>query len=186
MSNTYKMACGGGADVFYPRDNGLFTQFTLRYLHDWYRAVLRGIMPDIVHFNCGLWDVLRLSNEQDTFNSVESYVNLLGRIVQRIWFLSPQAKIIFATTTPVIEPGFTPGTKYGSRKNTDIKRFNVAAVDYFQQDEFRGAHHVTINDLWLVASKLTEEAHSDDVHYDTNVGRAALGRAVIQAIEPFL
>lgn len=82
----------GTAEVFSPYDNGQFTQFTLRYLHDWYRAVLKENNPDIVHFNCGLWDVLRLSNENGTFNTVETYCDNLERIVERIRFLAPPPK----------------------------------------------------------------------------------------------
>ena len=172
----------GRAKVFYPRDNGMFTQLTLRYLHDWYRAVLKGEKPDVVHFNCGLWDVLRLSNEHNTFNSLTAYVDMLGRIVARIWFLSPEARLIFATTTPVIEPGFTPGVEFGSRSNDDIVRFNQEAVKFFHGSSFSGAHTVAIDDLWSVIRQTAGNLHSDNVHYDTERGRVCLGEAVIKAL----
>lgn len=168
------------ANVYYPNDNCMFTQFMLRYLHDWYRAILKEKKPDIVHFNCGLWDVLRLSNEDDTFNDLSTYLNNISRIVERILFLSPNATVIFATTTPVIEPGFTPGIAFGCRKNIDIKRFNKAIKKNLNIQK------IAIDDLYKIAIKLPNSAYSDNVHFDTDVGRKALGEAVINSISPFL
>ncbi|WP_026766441.1 SGNH/GDSL hydrolase family protein [Selenomonas ruminantium] len=176
----------GRAMVFFPNDNCRFTQFTLRYLHDWYRVVLDGAIPDVVHFNNGLWDVLRLSNESNTFNDLDTYLNLLSRIVERVWFLSPNTEIIFATTTPVKEPGFTPGMDFGCRCNSDIEYFNQAAVKMFFEKKYRNDKQVLINDLYQVALSLPESAHSDDVHYDTEIGTVALGDAVVRAIYPFV
>lgn len=174
------------AYVYYPNDNCMFTQFTLRYLHDWYRAVLGGILPDIVHFNCGLWDVLRLSNEDDTFNDIETYTETLSRIVERILHFSPDAEIIFATTTPVQEPGFTPGREYGCRKNSDIKRFNEAAIKMFSSKRYLNDKAVAINDLYRVAVSLPNVAYSDEVHFDTELGKSRLGDAVVGSILPLL
>lgn len=168
------------AAVFYPNDNGKFTQFTLRYLQDWYRAVLKNEMPDIIHFNCGLWDVLRLSNEESTFNSLEEYCNNLRRIVDRIGYLSPEAKLIYATTTPVIEPGFSDGAFLATRSNSDIKLFNEKAVEIMNEMS------IEVNDLWEVALGLPEEAHSDYVHYDTEIGRKVLGETVAAKIGRYL
>lgn len=181
-----KQALKNRAYVYYPNDNCMFTQFTLRYLHDWYRAVLAGQLPDIVHFNCGLWDVLRLSNEEITFNDLETYVINLSRIVERILFLSSETEILFATTTPVQEPGFTPGKNYGCRKNLDIVRFNEAAVQMFSDKRYSNNKTVMIDDLYRVAVSLPKEAYSDDVHYDTELGRRRLGDAVVESLLPLL
>ena len=53
------------ADVYYPNDNGRYCQMTLRYFHDWARILSDNWSFDfeIIHFNSGLWDILRLSNE---------------------------------------------------------------------------------------------------------------------------
>ena len=181
-----KQALKNQAYVYYPNDNCMFTQFTLRYLHDWYRAVLTGRLPDIVHFNCGLWDVLRLSNEEITFNDLETYIINLSRIVERILFLSPEAEILFATTTPVQEPGFTPGQNYGCRKNLDIIRFNEAAVQMFSDKRYSNNKTVMIDDLYRVAVSLPKEAYSDNVHYDTELGMSRLGDAVVESLLPLL
>lgn len=174
------------ACVYYPNDNCMFTQFTLRYLHDWYRAVLGGRLPDVVHFNCGLWDVLRLSNEDNTFNDIKTYTKTLSRIIERILYLSPKAEIVFATTTPVQEPGFTPGEEYGCRKNSDIIRFNGAAIKMFSENRYSHNKVVAVNDLYKVAVSLPKVAYSDEVHYDTELGRHCLGDAVVGSLLPLL
>ena len=63
------------ANVYYTDDNGKFGYYTLRYLHEWIRALSKfnEIEFDIVHFNCGLWDILRLSSENRTFTAKEEY-----------------------------------------------------------------------------------------------------------------
>ena len=169
------------AIVKYPNDNGRFCQFTLRYVQDWIRILSDGENDfDIIHFNCGLWDVLRLSNEEDTFTSEEEYGKLLVRIYNRLKFLCPNARIIFALSTKVIEPGFEPGERYAIRRNEDIQRFNTRAQKVFDTLD------VEINDLWYVSDKLPSEAHSDDVHFETEMGSTALGKQVIKHLKKYM
>lgn len=170
------------AKVLYTNDNGRFCQFTLMSLHSWIAALVggKGEIIDVVHFNSGLWDVLRLSTEEDCFNNIAVYEDLLLRIYKRIRFLCPNAKIIYATTTPVIEPGFTPGERIGIRRNEDIIRYNKVLTDTcFEMN-------ITVDDLWEVAMNLPPEAHSDIVHYDTEVGRNTLGEAVARCVRSCL
>lgn len=165
-------------NVIYTRDNGRFCQYTLRYLHEWVNALTnnRGEAIDIVHFNCGLWDVLRLSNESGPFTNEKLYEDLLKRIYDRIRFLCPKAVIIYALTTEVIEPGFEPGAEFGCRCNKDIARYNEIAWNLFE------GLNVEVNDLWSVSRALPQEAHSDSVHFQTELGIEALGRKVVECI----
>lgn len=165
-------------NVIYTRDNGRFCQYTLRYLHEWINSLTdgRGEDIDIVHFNCGLWDVLRLSNENRPFTEEKLYEELLKRIYDRICFLCPNAKIIYALTTEVIEPGFEPGVELGYRCNKDITRYNEIAKNLFDR------LNVEVNDLWSVSKELPREAHSDSVHFQTELGIEALGRKVIECL----
>ncbi len=167
------------ANVYYPNDNGRFCYFTLRYLHEWIKALSKGdeIEFDIIHFNCGLWDVLRLSNEDRPFTDKEEYEKLLVRIVNRIRDLCPKAQIIFALTTEIIEPGFEPGISVGERKNEDIRAYNEIAQKVCKQI------NVDVNDLWSISKKLPQEAHSDMVHYETDIGIKALGDQVVKCLK---
>lgn len=170
-----KSKLAGKANVLYPNDNGRFCQYTLRYIYDWVRSLTdgHGEIVDVVHFNCGLWDILRLSNEDCPFTSEEQYRELLLRIYQRGCYACPNAKFIFALTTSVIEPGFTPGLAVGQRLNADIERYNEIAVKLFEP------LGVGIDDLWTISRKLPQEAHSDDVHFETELGISVLGEKVI-------
>lgn len=169
------------ANVSYPKDNGRFCQYTLRYLHEWV-DVLSGygkISFDIIHFNCGLWDVLRLSNENKPLISESEYGSLLRRIVDRIQYLCPEAKVIFALTTKVIEPGFGPGVRIGERKNRDIIRYNDIAERLFAE------MGIEVNDLWSISDSLPREAYSDMVHFETDIGVSALGEQVVKCLKKY-
>lgn len=170
------------AEVFYPNDNGRFCSFTLRYLHDYVRIFTQVDHRnfDIIHFNFGLWDVLHLSNEDRTFTSEQEYADLLIRLCNRMNYLCPGAKLIFALTTSIIEPGFEPGERVGKRFNKDIKRFNQIA------EQTLSMRVDAINDLWNVSKNLPAMSHSDDVHFETAMGIEKLGQKVVDAISIYL
>lgn len=173
-----KQKLSGTANVYYPNDNGRFCQYTLRYLHEWTGALSKHgeIKFDIVHFNCGLWDILRLSNEAGLFTEEALYCDLLVRIVNRIKYLCPDAAVIFALTTTVIEPGFEPGAEVGERRNADIRRYNMLAKEAFD------GLQVEIDDLYSISENLPGEAHSDMVHFETELGIRALGDQVVRCL----
>ena len=168
----------GTAEVFYPDDNGRFCAFTLRYLHDYVRIFTENDHKnfDVVHFNFGLWDVLRLSNENRTFTSEKEYADLLVRLSDRIRFLCPAAKLIFALTTSVVEPGFAPGESVGKRCNEDIIRFNEIARQILKE------RVDAINDLWTISMNLPDTARSDGVHFWTALKIKKLGGKAAESI----
>jgi len=159
------------ADVYYPNDNGKFCQLTLRYFHDWARILSNNwsFNFDIIHFNSGLWDILRLSNEDECFNNPEQYRALLRRIIERIRYFYPEAKLIFALTTKVQEPGFTYGSDIAVRRNSDVEEYNKIATEICEEQV------VDIDDLWSISDSCPEEAYSDNVHFNTRTGENMLG-----------
>lgn len=170
------------AEVYYTNDNGRFSSFMLRFLHEWFNAISRHgeFEFDIIHFNCGLWDVLRLSNEERNFIDKDQYAQNLKRIVDRIRWFYPNAQIIFGLTTKIIEPGFEPGTETGCRLNSDIEEYNKIASDLMSN------LGVAINDLWEVSVGVPAEARSDMVHFDTDLGKQILGNKVAMEIRKWL
>lgn len=167
------------ANVFYVRDNARYTTFALRYLHEWFTAIgtRNDINFDIIHFNCGLWDVLRLSNENRTFSSPKEYEMGLVRIIDRIRWFYPSAKLIFALTTKVVEPGFEPGIVMGERRNSDIRKFNKIAQNVCEK------YDVCIDDLWKISEIIPLEGRTDDVHFETEIGMQLLGEQVIRCLK---
>ena len=170
------------ANVYYTNDNGRFSTYMLRYIHDWIRAISNcgKIEFDIVHFNCGLWDVLRLSTENEPLVPLDEYRANLQRIVNRIKHYCPQSRLIFATTTRVIEPGFEQNDEYGHRSNADIEEYNRVAC------EIMNSYGIYINDLWSVSCEASDQVYSDLVHLNTEEGNKILGEAVIKGLKEFL
>ena len=90
-----KESLEGEFDVWQPKDNCRFAQYTLRGLWDWSEEISGA---DIIHWNNGLWDVCDLFGD-GLFTPLDEYVDTMLRIAR---LLKKRAKtVIFATTTPV-------------------------------------------------------------------------------------
>ena len=69
----------GKAEVYAPDENCRFLQYTLRYLHEWASNVSSPETIDVVHWNNGLWDVLRILGD-DIFTPIDMYKEYLIKI----------------------------------------------------------------------------------------------------------
>ena len=143
------------ATVYAPNENCRFAQYTLRYLHEWADAIPNKEEIDLVHWNNGLWDVLRLFDDEP-FTDVNYYGETLKRIYQRIKLLFPNAKVIFALSTSVKEEW---AHKDFFRKNSEIEQYNQKAV------EVLAPLGVVFNDLYAVTETFDDALRSDWVHY---------------------
>ena len=170
-----KEKLAGKAEVLYPDENCRFAQYTLRYLHEWAKDIDRENVA-VVHWNNGLWDALRLFGDEP-FTPVEFYVDTLKKVHNRIQYVFPNAKIIFATSTNVIEEMSNPDF---TRKNDEIQAYNKAAIDVLEP------LGVEINDLYAVSEKLHgKQYHSDWVHFN-NEGSDILANTVAEKIKKYL
>ena len=161
----------GRANVFAPDENCRFAQYTLRYAHEW-AAKVDAQSIDVVHWNNGLWDVLQLFGDEP-FTQLEFYLSTLRRIHSRLRQCFPNAKIIFATSTPVVERIANPDF---FRSNRVIEQYNDAAKALMRE------LNVPVDDLYAVAARFDERLHSDWVHYNED-GSRLLAQAVIRSIE---
>ena len=144
----------GRACVNGPEENCRFTQYTLRFLHKWAGAI-PGAQVDVVHWNNGLWDALRMFGDEP-LNPIDVYVSTLRRIHARLRMLFPNAKIVFALTTPVIEE------KQGAdfcRLNSEIEAYNRAAAELMQELGVR------IDDLYSLARGFDDSYYADATHF---------------------
>lgn len=164
----------GCAAVYFSPDNGRFAAYTMRYLAEWIANECEPEQVDAVHFNVGLWDVLCQDGEEPN-TPLDEYLRALQRIVDRLRRHCPNAKLIFATTTPVLEEKYDRQQEFG-RRNADIERYNEAAVRLMKENG------VAVNDLYAVAVALDPQAHSDATHFDTEAGTEALAQAVSKSI----
>lgn len=158
----------GVANIYAPEENCRFAQYTLRYLHEWASRVPKEEI-DVVHWNNGLWDVLRLFGDEP-LTDIESYGVMLKRVYKRIKFLFPNAKIVFALSTSVIEEWGSPNF---FRYNCEIEEYNKKA------QEVMGELGVEVNDLYTLSKSFDNSLHSDWVHFNT-AGSQILADKVIE------
>ncbi len=169
-----EMAFEGTAKVYYSADNSRFTTYLLRMMNDF---KLSGDLEDLdlVHWNAGLWDDLLMMDGKPMI-SLEHYKENVERICRSIKEFFPQAKIIFATTTPVQEEFYTTYKRY----NKDTEKYNEAAVEIVMK------HGGIINDLYALTSAAPKSIYSDMVHFYSKEGTELVTNQVIRYIEEAL
>lgn len=161
-------------DIYYPSENCRFAQYILRNLKDWKKELNVSDDLDLLHWNVGLWDTLELF-EDGCLTPPDFYEYFLEKICRQIKILFPKAKVIFATSTPVLEHRFlTP--KISVRKNDKIKEYNDIAAKVCKKYGFE------INDLYSVVENVPEKYYSDMTHLYTPEGTQLLTDAVIKKI----
>lgn len=169
-----KEALEGTAEVFYPNENCRFASYTFRNLHVW-KNQLKLDNVDIVHWNAGLWDVLRLYGDFETLTKPDVYAEYIERIQKRIMFLFPGTKSIFATSTPVWEEKFVQTDAI--RSNSDIEKYNAIARDVLS------GYAVEINDLYALMKDKPLTLHSDMTHYYTEEATELISGQVISILK---
>ena len=158
------------ANVYAPGENCRFASYTLRYLHEWASEIDKENI-DIVHWNNGLWDALRLFGDEP-LTDIETYGNTLKRVHNRIKLLFPNAKVIFALSTSVKEEWGTPDF---IRYNREIKQYNQKAIEVMKELD------VAINDLYTITKDFDDSLRSDWVHFGEE-GSKILADAVVESI----
>lgn len=125
---------------------------------------------DIIHFNVGLHDLKRRNRR--IVNSVETYKENLQGIMGYLKKNFPDAKIIFATTTPVPE-----GAGKGRTKGASVT-YNAAALEVFKEHP-----EVIINDLYkyTLPNQSTWWTEPGNVHFN-ETGKKAQGDEVARVI----
>lgn len=168
-----KNALSDVAEVYYPPENCRYAVNVLRFMGEWKS---KGNWPsdiDMVHFNAGLWDVLRV-HDGEMLSTYEYYKYTIERVGKLMRKLFPTAKLVFATSTAIVE---MPNRK---RFNKDIEEFNAAAV------EVLSPLGIEINDLYAITKDIAPECRSDETHFNNDAGRAFVGGAVVNYISSSL
>ena len=104
-------------DVIFPQENGKLAGYTYRMLYEWSQELGHREDVRLIYWNNGLWDVVRIYGDEPQ-TEIGQYKEMLQWIVKRLRHLYPNAKIVFATTTPVIESRYDEAV-FG-RFNRDI------------------------------------------------------------------
>lgn len=163
---------GKGAQNCAGTNNGI------QHIDRW--LALDGGQWDVIHFNFGLHDLKRVqpdtgksSNDPNHPHqaSPESYRKQLQQIISALQ--GTQARLIFATTTPVPTTGVRPYRAPG-----DVVLYNDIAKRLMQPAG------IAINDLYAYClPRLAEFQRPKDVHF-TKAGSLALAQQVVAAIRP--
>ncbi len=169
-----KLALEGSAEVYFPKENCRFAQYVLRAFSDWHAESRFGADTDCVHWNAGLWDCLIL-HEDGCLTPIDVYAQFIDRVCKRIRLLCPKAKIIFATSTPVIEEGYKAPNKF-MRYNKDIEAYNAAALEIVRK------HGFEVNDLYSLLKDVPESYHSDMTHFYTREATEIITSQVVKYI----
>ena len=151
--------------VFQPKDNCRFASYMLRMIYDCREEIETS---DAVQFNCGSWDACDLFGD-GAFTPLPEYLQTMLRITQLLRQMCP--KVIFATTTPVLD-GRT------DQRNDLIIKENEALVPLLLE---RG---IVINDLYAtVQADAGRFIRADDCVHLTEYGIDALARQTAQIIK---
>lgn len=130
--------------------------------------------PDIVHFNCGIHDTKRFKKSGQFQVPPEKYEQNLRDIVSLLREKT-HAKLIFATSTPVLDDRAAKVRKDRDYEllNASIEQYNQIAKRVMQELD------VPVNDLNAVANmnSPTELMSQDGVHFEA-AGQKLLGEQV--------
>jgi hypothetical protein len=129
--------------------------------------VLGGTSFDVIHINNGLHGVGPVSESE--------YAEFLPQFIEHIRRLAPQAKLVWASSTPWRVKG-TPD-KFDA-KNANVQERNRIAA------RVMAAQGIPINDLYSLGAE-HPEYFADAVHYNA-AGKAAQGALVANAIATLL
>lgn len=162
-------ALRGKAVVKWPRENCRSSQNIVISLVQWRKLVAS---PKVVHVNCGHWDAACWDGDPEPLTSVEEYARNVRKIIHRIRRYWPEAKIVFATTTPV-NPNGSRGRDM--RTTESIRRYNAAAVKVATEEG------VAVNDLFAITVKWDSGSYSDFCHFNKAASKR-LGHIVAEKI----
>jgi lysophospholipase L1-like esterase len=161
------------ADVVYPKENCMFSYYTLRMIWEWTRLVDDPKKVDVVHFNNGLWD-LGQRDGRDCLTPADVYASTMGRIADEIRHFFPNARVVFATTTPINEK---VSCEQHTKGNAEVERYNAAA-----RKALAGKVDL-INDLYgFVLENGVARHYKDIVHFHDEGSRMLAGQ-VVKSIE---
>lgn len=170
-----KLAFEDVAEVLYPNENCRFASYVLRYLNMWKQSMGFGDDIDLVHWNAGLWDCLRMIDGKP-HTDIKVYGDYIERICECMPHYFPNAKFIFATSTPVQEHLFGDLKRY----NKDVEEYNRVACDIVAK------YGHSVDDLYPLVESMPVEYYSDLTHLYTKNGTKLLTDAVVSSVEKVL
>jgi hypothetical protein len=130
--------------------------------------------PDVYHFNCGIHDLIPMDGAPRF--TIRGYVRNLKLIVRRLQ-AETNARLIWATTTPMLVPrdGETPAGN--CVLDPDVERYNAAALEVMEKAGLE------VDDLYgAVLRAGVQECLAEDKVHMMERGNEVLSEAVVRFI----
>ena len=164
------------ANIFFVNENCRNTQYVITNLRAYSSKFNTPELVDIVHINCGHWDIAHWNGSKNSLTSIDEYAKNLETIVELIRQLFINAKIIFATTTPM-----NPSGKMGIniRTTKEIDAYNLVMKTFCQKNG------IIINDINEYVKDWGEEYYKDYCHY-TESSNLLLGKEIANRLIYYL
>jgi len=164
----------GKAEVLHNAGNAGDSNHIVANLAEW----LAEVPAEVIHFNCGLHDI-KLDRRLRTHQvPLDTYQANLREILRQL--RTTNAKLIWATTTPVVEPRHQASRDF-DRLNRDVDGYNAAAGAIMDRAG------IAINDLHgAIVSAGADELICDDGVHMTEQGSRMLGALVTDRVRQFL
>lgn len=139
--------------------NGGDSRRVLDYLKA--KLIQPGFHPDYLLLNCGLHDIGRDTIRHDLQVPLDTYRKNLDSIFSLIQ--AKKIKIIWVTTTPVVDSIHNSRSKVKQRYSKDLEEYNQAAAVVCKR------YHVRVIDLHDFTRTLGPDAYLDNVHYKEEI-----------------
>ena len=157
----------GLAHVSGPEENGRWSGYTLNSLRFWLPQLPA---PDLVQWNCGLWDMGDDYQEGRHFYPLDLYEETCHRICRVLRKVTgkPDLPIVIATTTPTLQ-----------EDHRDIERYNEVLRKTAAEE------HAVLNDLYAVVRPSMDRMIGEDrIHLNERGIEAVAERtaAILSAI----
>ena len=153
-----------GYTVWGPDDNCRFASYTLRMLYD-YREQLKG--ADLIHFNCGLWDMCDLFGD-GPFTPIEVYAEQMARVAKVLKTYAPV--VVFAATTP-------PSPRMWGHDMERVRAYNAAAVAALEP------LGILFDDLFTPVAEDIDRMISEDLLHASPFGVEVLANRVADCVK---
>lgn len=155
----------GKATVSGPSENGRWAGYTLNSLRFWINGMPT---PDVIHWNCGLWDLGDDYGLGRPFSLPEEFESALERTITVVEKLFPKAKLIMATIMPTDNPD-----------SSDIEGYNEIIK------KVASRRNIQVNDLFPLVKENISIIGPDHIHF-TKEGFELVGKRVADVIEKAL
>lgn len=161
--------------VFAQEDNGRFAAYTLWQANQLLKQYGHF---DLVHWNNGYWDMNIEAPMTEAIHPVDEYVSFLRRIIRLL--RENGAKIVFATTTPIYEPGQAAdntGIAASINYSNDwVVEYNRAACRLMEEEK------IPVNDLYSLCLKGPKYYKCEDMLHLTEEGYREVARQTADCI----